>query len=358
MALHPQYIRLLVDWAALQPDANRAPTLSGEVGGCARAVAPCEKYAGISEELAAIASQQRAARAAGQSGYEVVLDVFGVPSWAAVPASGCETPDVRPFSRPITAAGLEGYKALIKALLALGAREGVQLQWWAPWNEPNDLVFLSPQRASCSTTAPSTAPAVYTQLAEAMAAELRTAPGAHHLLLGELNAFQSGSPHRTSIAEFVDGLPVSVLCSSDVWSIHAYATYRDSAKASPEPDTDPVVALEAALDSRGECGRRAEVWVSETGAGAPHPGQPRPPGVEAAREGCVALARLLSRWAADSRVQAVFQYSFREDPAFPVGLLSADLTRTYPAYRLWQSYARARARGQMPATSSLAAVCA
>ena len=357
-ALHPQYVRLLVDWAALQPDAGRPPALGGHVDGCARTVAPCGTYAGIREQLAAIAGQQRAARAEGHPAYEVVLDLFGVPSWAAAPASGCELPDVRPFPRPISAAGLEGYKALIGSLLALGAREGVQLQWWAPWNEPNDLVFISPQRASCSSTAPSTAPAVYAQLAEAMAAELHAVPGAHHLLLGELNAFQSGSPHRTSLSEFIDALPERVICLGDAWSIHAYAMYAPKHEASPQPDTDPVASLEAVLDGRGECGRSARVWVTETGAGAPHPGRPRPPGGQAEEEGCVALARSLDRWAADPRVQAIFQYSFREDPAFPVGLLSADLTHTYSTYRLWLSYARARARGQAPATSSSADVCA
>lgn len=357
-ALHPQYVRLLVDWAALQPDAGQAPALEGDVDGCARTVAPCGTYAGIREQLAAIAGQQRAARAEGHPAYEVVLDVFGVPSWASVPASGCELPDVRPFSRPISAAGLEGYKTLIKSLLALGARVGVQLPWWAPWNEPNDLVFISPQRASCSATAPSVAPAAYAQLADAMAAELRASGGAHHLLLGELNAFRSGSPHRTSLSEFVDALPASVLCLGDVWSIHAYATYARKHEASPEPDADPVAVLEAALDGRGECGRRARIWVTETGAGAPHPGRPRPPGRQAEEEGCMALAQLLDGWAGDPRVQAVFQYSFREDPAFPVGLFSADLTHTYPTYRLWLSYARARARGQVPATSSSADVCA
>src|ERR1700753_3984970 len=107
----------------LQPDPSSAPALAGEVDVCARAVGPCARYAGISEQLAAIAGQQRAARAAGRPAYEVVLDVFGVPGWAGAPASGCELADARPFSRPISAAGLDGYKALIESLLALGARQ-------------------------------------------------------------------------------------------------------------------------------------------------------------------------------------------------------------------------------------------
>ena len=60
-ALHPTYLRLLVDWATLQPDPRRPPALDAPVSGCARRVGPCGPYAGIRDELAAIASQQRAA---------------------------------------------------------------------------------------------------------------------------------------------------------------------------------------------------------------------------------------------------------------------------------------------------------
>src|SRR6185312_12176443 len=102
-----------------------------------------------------------------------------------------------------TAAGITAYRSLIRGLLALGAREGVALEWWSPWNEPNDPGFVSPQRASCDPSAPPASPAVYAELARAMAGELRAAGGSHRLLLGELNAFQSDSPHRTSMARFI-----------------------------------------------------------------------------------------------------------------------------------------------------------
>jgi hypothetical protein len=70
--------------------------------------------------------------------------------------------------------------------------------------------------------------------------------------------------------------------------------------------------------------------------------------------GCLALALQLRRWYADPRVGAVFQYSFREDPAYPVGLLSADLAHVYPTYELWLSYARTRATGRPPPVPALA----
>ncbi|MFI4991298.1 MAG: hypothetical protein ACHQHO_10360 [Solirubrobacterales bacterium] len=346
-AIHPRYIRLLVDWVVLQPRGERPANLDEPVDGCARAVAPCAPYAGIREELAAVASQQRAARAEGRAGFEVVLDVFGVPPWAAAAASGCELPGTKSFSRPLSEAGLGGYRSLIRALLALGRQEGVALEWWSPWNEPNNPDFLSPQRSSCAPGAPSAAPAVYAQLARAMAGELAADGGTHHLLLGELAAYASDSVHRTSVASFVAALPARVLCLGEVWSIHAYAAWDNA-----QPGAEPVEMLTRALDARGSCAARAQIWVTEAGAGAPHPGRPRPPGQAEETAGCRALGAQLLRWSQDPRVGATFQYSFREDPAFPVGLLSADLRHTYPAYRLWLAYGQARARNAPPPAAS------
>ena len=51
-ALHPSYVRLLIDWAALQPDQRGAPALQAQVDGCARQTEPCAGYDGIAAELA------------------------------------------------------------------------------------------------------------------------------------------------------------------------------------------------------------------------------------------------------------------------------------------------------------------
>ncbi|HEX3519914.1 MAG TPA: hypothetical protein VHT29_12855 [Solirubrobacteraceae bacterium] len=347
-ALHPTYVRLLVDWAALQPDPARPPELAAHIDGCARGVRPCSPYAGLRTELAAIASQQRAAGAAGM--FQVVLDIFGVPGWAAQPPSGCELPGSTAFARPLRPQALEDYRALIRSLLTLARAEGVALEWWSPWNEPNDPRFISPQRAACVSDAPALSPALYAELARAMAAELTAEGAPHHLLLGELGDLEVDSPHTTSVASFVAALPADVLCLGSVWSIHAYARYGEG----DEP-VDAVGALEAALDARGGCARDAGIWVTEAGAGAPHPGQPRSAGGDEQAEGCRALAEQLLGWYRDPRVGAVFQYTFREDPDFPVGLVSADLSHLYPTYGLWLEYSRQRAAGGPPATASACA---
>jgi hypothetical protein len=350
-ALHPRYLRLLIDWAALQPTQAQAPALDASVSGCARTVAPCGAYAGVREQLAAIRSQQRAAAAEGRVDFQVVLDIFGAPAWAARGPSGCELTGTRAFSRPVSEAGIAGYRALIHALLKLAAGEGVTIDWWSPWNEPNDPVFISPQRTSCSADSPPVSPAEYAVLARAMDSELQAdGDGTQRLLLGELNAFQSDSPHRTSISQFVAALPADVICLSDVWSIHAYA-----ARGAAKPAIDPVKALEAALDARGGCAAHASIWVTEAGAGARHPGRAKRASAGEERAGCLALAEQLIGWASDPRVGAIFQYTFREDPAFPVGLLSADLEHAYSPYRLWLAYTRRRSNGALP--SSPEALC-
>src|SRR5438067_4071979 len=86
-ALHPGYARLLVDWAALQPDPDRPPALEATASGCARRVGPCGPYAGIRDELAAIASQQRSVGARGED-FQAVIDIYGTPAWAARAPSG------------------------------------------------------------------------------------------------------------------------------------------------------------------------------------------------------------------------------------------------------------------------------
>jgi hypothetical protein len=350
-ALAPTYLRLLVDWATLQPDPRRPPALEAPVSGCARRVGPCGPYAGIRDELAAIASQQRAAGTGGDRRFQVVIDIFGTPGWAAGTPSGCEASPATAFSRPLSATAIAAYRTLIRSLLALASQEGVALEWWSPWNEPNTSNFINPQRSSCSAGSPPASPAAYVELARAMAAELRADGGEHHLLLGELNDSPIDSPERTSISRFVAALPAEAICLSDFWTVHAYAS-RPAASAS----ADPVGSLETALDARGACGRAAQIWVTEAGAGAPHSGRRRPAGAADERAGCLALAEQLIRWHGDPRVGAVFQYTFREDPAFPVGLVSASLSHLYPTYRLWLAWARLRAAGEPPPTP--AAGCA
>jgi len=358
-ALRPAYYRLAVDWAQLQPSPGRPADLTKPDDGCLRGIAPCGAFAGIRDQLRAVASQQRARGPAGDppartgapspagasspegapparaGAWEVVVTLYGVPPWAARPPAGCERPATEPRSRPLTGAGLRGYRRLIRDLDAVARAEGVALRWWAPWNEPNQPFFISPQRAACATSSAPLAPAVYARLVRAARRELRALGGERRLVLGELAGFDGPRPFGAGIREFVAALPDDVACAGDVWSQHAYAERGAADRAGP------VGQLERAL-ARRACTRGKPIWVTETGVGGARTGQDRDTRSRALRRGCRYLDALLRRWHRDPRVDAAFQYTYREDTAFPVGLADAALTRTYPTYELWRAWGGAR----------------
>jgi hypothetical protein len=255
-----------------------------------------------------------------------------VPTWAAVPPSGCERSDAGPASRPITPQGIDAYKSLIAQVAALARSTGAQVRWYSPWNEPNHPTFISPQRATCSPDAPTAAAGVYAELVRAAGGALNAIPGDQRLVLGEMAGTTTPSPRRSTVQEMVAALPDDVACAGSVWSQHDYAT------VAPEPGkSDPVKALEGALDARA-CTRGLPIWVTETGVGGDRPGASRPTDDAALRAQCRAQAGALDRWADDPRVDVAFQYTFREDTAYPVGLADAGLTRTYPTYELWKAW--------------------
>ncbi|HEY1834347.1 MAG TPA: hypothetical protein VGG08_07920 [Solirubrobacteraceae bacterium] len=333
--LRPRYVRLLVDWAALQPDPTRPPALEVTVAGCARTTEPCLGYDGVAAELSAIASRQRSEK----GDYQVLVDILGMPAWAAAPAHGCDDAGVRGAdAQTLKPSALPAYEALIADLLALGRREGVRLAYWSPWNEPNNPGFLAPQRAACQATASVLAPGAYVTLASAMAGQLARDGGGGQLVLGELAAYATPSPHRTTVAEFISAIPRALLCSASVISLHAYASW-DTGET---PGAEPVAALEHVLASAdGGCAHAKPIWITETGAGAPHPGGHRSGSTVEELEGCRALAARLAEWSTEPAVAAIFQYTFREDPSYPVGLVSADLEHRYPTYGLWRRFEQA-----------------
>jgi hypothetical protein len=333
VALKPHYLRVPVYWNQLQPDPAQPAQLDKPGDGCLRDLPPCGASSGIADELAAIASLQQA----GKGVPEVMVVIAGVPDWAANPASGCERKDAGPSSRAINAAGLEAYKALIAQVAGLATQKGVVVKWWSPWNEPNHPTFISPQRAVCSKTSPALAAGVYGQLVLAAKAALDALPDDQQLVLGEMAGTTVASPRRATIEEMVAAMPDEAVCASRTWSQHDYA------QVSPDPDKpDPIASLERALDAR-DCTKGAHIWVTETGVGGQDPGGSRPTRAGSLRAQCRAQDANLRRWAGDPRVDAAFQYTFREDTAYPVGLADARLTRAYPTYDLWLAWGGARA---------------
>jgi Glycosyl hydrolase catalytic core len=327
-ALKPPLYRLTVDWASLQPTENGPIDWSKPADGCMRGIPPCHPFAGITDTLRAIRSQQEAG-----NGFQTMVIVFGVPTWAARGPGGCERDGTIARSRPITAEGVRAYGRFVEALQALARREGVRITWWSPWNEPNQPFFISPQRAECRGTSPSLAPAIYAKFARSMRNRLQQG---QQLVVGELAGLENPRKYGSSIKEFYDGLPTDVLCNADVFAQHAYAQRGDE-----RTDSGAVGELEEVLD-RHPCARKTPIWVTETGVGGPHVGDTRSSNSASVRADCQALAATLRRWNRDPRVDAAFQYTFRDDPAFPVGLADASLKQTWPTYDLFQVWAGSR----------------
>lgn len=348
-ALRPRYVRVLVDWEKVQPEASAPPRFDLPGDGCMRGIPPCAPTQGIRDVFRALAAR----RAAGEPGWEPVVVLYGTPEWAARspraprPAGG-ECGLGSRAREPDPAA----YGALVRALREEARADGVTLRWWAPWNEPNHPAFLAPQRARCAADSVSTSAARYARIVAAFRAEQQ--PG-ERILLGETAGYDAPRPSASSVREFVAALPRATVCASDVWAQHVYvaqpaeepAAAQDGAPLAGDADEagspELLRTVLAALDRRG-CGRRHRLWLTETGVGGPRPGRERPTDAASLDRACAAMARALTTWRDAPRVAVALQYSFREDPAFPVGLADAGLTTLYAPYGAW----RAAAAGEDP----------
>jgi hypothetical protein len=334
--LHPAYFRLVIDWSALQPDPAHGANLDLPQGGCLRSTPPCLSWAGVREQLAALASRQR------EGGWETLVVITGTPAWAARPAGGCERDGVTAKSRMPAETALPAYRKLVADVLAAARQEGAQLRWWSAWNEPNHPYFSSPQRDTCTKRSPALVPAVYAQLAAELQAALDAAPGEQDRVLGELAGLARSGRRSTSVKEFLAALPSPLVCSAKVVSQHAYVG-----------GVDPVGAVQQAVEAHG-CATQPRVWITETGAGF------APADLSAAaqsatrREACEQMDAQLARWYADPRVDAAFQYTLREDDRFKTGLVSTDVTAAFPTLALWQAWGARR----LPTDSPPAGACA
>jgi hypothetical protein len=338
--LAPQFVRLDVVWSKLQPQAGAPPDWNQHQAGCLRDIPPCAPYPGLRGQLRALAEQQHA-HPGRFVGYVVL---FGAPPWATAPPHGCVPPGAGPTALALSDSGRAAYRRFVDGVLALAREEGADLRYWSAWNEPNQPAFLSPQRASCDVNAPSLSPDQYAALVRELKGALETAAGEQQLVVGETAAYDTPRPTALSTVEFAKALPHDVVCASDIWSQHAYVGTKG---IGPVADLagDPGRAgsagllrdLERALDARG-CSVPKRIWITETGVGGPKPGGPRPTDPAALAGQCRALNAALRSWYRAPRVDAAFQYTFREDNTYPVGLVDTGLTRTYPTYDLLRAW--------------------
>jgi hypothetical protein len=321
--MRPHYYRLSVDWPSVvegfaQPQA-----------GCMRDIKPCSGWSGLQDQLASVGTAQRT----HGGRFEVMVVISGTPDRYARPGFGCERAGVEARSRPPSKAGLKAYGELVERIQAAADQAGASVRYWAPWNEPNHPFFISPQRGSCSASAASEAVTPYAQLVRAMKRRLRKG---EQLVLGETAGLLQQKSSYTSVQEFIRGLPRDVVCSARVYGQHGYVG-----------GPDPVDEVDRAL-AKHRCARKHEIWMTETGVGAPRSGEDRRVSKAALRKACRNIRKRLVRWHDDPRVTAAFQYTLREDDRFPTGLVTVDLATAYPALDEWVAWGKREATAKPP----------
>jgi hypothetical protein len=320
--LKPTFFRIVLDWPSLQPEQGKPADLAHPYDGCLRGTPPCAGWAGVKDQLAALASRQKQ----HNGGWEALVVITGTPDWAARPPSGCERAGTQPRSRAPKPSAMGAYRQLVKDVIALGGQVGVKLRYWSAWNEPNHPFFISPQRATCSTSSKSLAVVRYAELVRNLKRALDEAPGDQEYVLGELAGLDESKTKSTSIREFLRKLPTSIVCGSTILSQHGYIT-----GINPVDD-----ATEGAASHH--CPKKHVVWMTETGVGAPHAGQDKRTSAKSERRACRQLHRRLVKWYDDPRVTAAFQYTFREDDVFRTGLVTTTLDRAFPVLSEWQAW--------------------
>ena len=319
-AIRPQWFRLLVDWSKLQPAPGVAPSFEAVEDGCLRGLPPCAAYSGLRDRLRALRARQ-----AADGGWQVVISVYGAPAWAKDAAPGC--PEGGGTIRR------EPYESFLRALADVAEREGVDVAYWSPWNEPNHPTFLGPQRAACDAASPTLSAAAYAELVRAAGEALPDA----ELMVGEVAGYDRPRREATGAAEFAAALPRDVACAGRIWAQHAYVG-RGSGPLAADREAGGhaklLAAIKQALDGHG-CGQPHRIWITETGA------------IPSERS-CMGMDAALRAWEDDPRVDVAVQYTFRRDTEFPVGLADPGLTELAPAYEAWLAWGGSREPSDPP----------
>lgn len=335
----PRFVRVDVRWDLLQPEEGTPLDASRVIGdGCGREGAkPCSGAASLLRTLQAL----KAAQVAHPGHYRPLLSFWGMPAWAGAPVEGCDGAKAREGAQPLAPGREDAYRAAIASVWGAVRVAGIEGADWTPWNEPNAPYFIDPQRASCRPDGEPRSPAQFSRLVVAMDAELdrlraqqpEGSPARDdRLVVGELAAW--GAPSRRAVPtdEFLRALPDDVLCRADVLSVHGYLEARPRSGKG-----EPIAAGLRELDRR-PCLDGKPAWITETAVGAPRSGGDRDAAAETLKAECRLMDRQLDRWYHDPRVTAAFQYSVREDPYFPTGLLDEGLDRTFPVARVWAAW--------------------
>ena len=321
VALKPAYVRVLIPWERLQPFGTRKPNWDAPPSGCPRINPGCRSDRGMRAMFTAIKQRQ-----AEDGGWKILAVPYFTPLWAmAEPPHGCQKERNRHARAQMPR--IAAYRHFLRALNALADKVGVKIDYITPWNEPNHPGFLQPQRERCDLRSKAIAPLAYARLVRAARLELRPE---QTIVLGSLAGLLKPRIFGAGVAEFIDGLPRDVACLNGPFAQHAYVG-SPGRNGRPPPAANPNIASRhpllnaviAALDRRA-CSQDKPLWIAETGT---------------FDHRCDAMSAALRSWAANDRIAAAFQFTFRESRDYPVGLVSSSLVKTYRSYYAWRAFA-------------------
>jgi len=274
-------------------------------------------------------------RNAGLHGMEVMLTIWGTPSWA----NGGKGQNFAPTS----------YSSLQNFAKALATRYSGRyngypfVRYFTVWNESNLGQFLSPQYDSKGTPA---APRIYAQLYRAAYAGIKAGNSRALVGIGETSARgrdhylgKQGTQETESPGKFAELLAQQrPVLRFDAWSHHPYPT---SIAGRPLANTRwPNVTLSNMPRFEHELNkwfkRNVTIWITEYG----HETKPEEPkGITYAQQ--VSYLRQAIRYAAgDPKVSVFIWFILRDDPtsAWQSGLVARDGDKK-PAYAAFSSLA-------------------
>jgi cellulase (glycosyl hydrolase family 5) len=273
-------------------------------------------------------------RNAQQNGLEVMITIWGTPSWA----NGGNGPNVAPRH----ASDLRNFAHALADRYS-GRHAGYPyVGRYSVWNEPNLGIFLSPQ---FSRRGKIVSPRIYAQLYRAAHTGLKS--GNQHALIaiGETSNRGRDRPSTGAAASVAPATFARLLASQrhlrfDAYATHPYPTRPDLPPTQrvrwPNVTLSQLARFEQSLDAWFRR-RHVPVWVTEYGyqtkPAAPH-------GVTLGRQAHY-LSLVLRRLAADPNVHLFVWYTFRDSAsaAWKSGLVAAGGAEK-PSYRTFASLAR------------------
>ena len=356
-ALQPAYMRLLVDWAALQPDPRSAAAARSARSTAARAeVGPCGAYAGLRAELAAIASQQRARRRRGALPGRA-RHLRRAALGGARRRRAAKRARRAAFARPLRARGARCLSRADRLAARAGrARGRARSHGGARGTSPTILASSAPSAPRARAGAPSLAPPSTRSSPRAMAAELGRRRAHAPLAARRAQRLSSDSPHTHERRRLRRGAARRRAVPGPV--VVDPRLRRAGTAGAPGPD--PVG------DARGSARPPRRLRARGPRSGSPRPARarriPAPPRrtgeADEARRLPGARRRSCSAGAPIPRVgRRLPVHASARIPTFPLGLVERRSARTpIPAYRAVAATASPPARrARRPAEPAAAA---